>query len=68
MSESHLINAMCEGKGYAVTFEPAGAGAVICRAIKGSQQFRVLARSVGEGLKELGRLLGVNMSWQVGRP
>ncbi len=67
MSESHLINAMCEAKGYAVSFEPVRPGSVVCRAVKGPHQFRVLATSVADGLRELARLLNLNVGWQLGR-
>ena len=67
MNETSLINTLCEARGYAVSFEPALPGSVICRAVKGSQQFRVLAKSVGEGLRELSRLLGLNTAWPVNR-
>jgi hypothetical protein len=58
---------MCDARGYAVSFEPVRPGSVVCRAVKGASQFQVLATSVSEGLRELARLLVMNLAWQINR-
>ncbi len=58
-----LIDQIMSRKGYAVSFQPKIHGAVVCVAVKENEKHEVLARSVGEGLSELARLIGINAHW-----
>ena len=58
MSPNQNMDTIIQAKGYALSFEPVRPGTVVCRASKGTKKFQVLAKSVPDGLNELGRMLG----------
>lgn len=62
-ANANLIDTILQSKGFALSFQQVMAGSVVCQATKGNAHFRVLARSVNDGLTELARLLGLNTAW-----